>query len=265
MTQDRSKEATPYQDVNEVLAHLSDGLTELLGNQLVGLYLTGSLTYGDFDYGSSDIDFLAVLEKVFSERQLRDIQDMHDRIGERVPRWAKRLEGSYITKDMSTSTDRPEETRPYVNGGKMHHYRYGNEWTINLAALYECSVAIDGPDPKSIFPKVTMDQVREASKKDFIEDWLPKLDDPDAFHKQNYESAHLKAYAVLTMCRILHRNKNDGVVSKRVASSWVKKTYGKPWSELVERAERWQHGQDMASDDQVKDFIRFTFSELGQV
>lgn len=265
MERDMTEGITPYPDINKVLDRLSDGLTQILGDQLVGLYLTGSLTYGDFDYGSSDIDFLAVLDKVLSETQLEEVKAMHDRIGESVPRWAKRLEGSYITEEMLGRSDRPTEPRTYVNAGKMNHLRYGNEWIINLSALHERSVALTGPDPKDIFPKVTMEQVREASKRDLIDEWLPKLGDPDAFHKANYDSEHLKAYAVLTMCRILYRNENDGVVSKRVASAWVKKTYGSKWSDLVEKAEHWQHGQDMDSDETVKDFIRFTSRELEHV
>jgi len=254
---------TPYDDVNAVLTLLSDGMTALLGKQLLGLYLTGSLTYGGFDPGSSDIDFLAVLSKVLSSEQLQAITAMHERIGKRVPRWAKRLEGSYITQEMIATKVRPGQARPYVNGGEIHHYRYGNEWTVNLYALQECGVALIGPEPSVMFPQVGIEDVRAASKHDLIDEWLPKLDDPEAFHRAGYDSDHLRAYAVLTMCRILHRAKHDGIASKRVASRWVKETYGKPWRILVEQAESWRHGETMATDQGVKDFIAFTAREIG--
>jgi len=253
---------TPYDDVNAVLTHLSTGLTELLGERLIGLYLTGSLTYGDFDPGSSDIDFLAVLENRVSDEQLQGITGLHERIGKADPRWAKRLEGSYITQDMIATKDRPDRARPYFNAGEIHQYRYGNEWTINLHALQECGVALVGPLSQQIFPHVDIWDVRAASRQDLIEEWLPKLDDPDAFHRAGYDSDHLRAYAVLTMCRILHRATHDSVVSKRVASKLVKQTYGEPWKNLVEQAENWRHTQTMASDQEVKDFIAFTAQEL---
>ena len=252
---------TPHKDVNQVLELLRTGLKELLNNQLAGLYLTGSLTYGDFDKGSSDIDFLAVLNKPLTDQQLEKIKTLHQKIGEAVPFWAKRLEGSYITTEMIKTKDRPEEQRPYVNGGKVNLYKYGNEWTINLYALQETGVAIVGVEPSITFPTVTIEDVREASKQDLLNDWQPKLDDPNAFNHEDYDSNHLKAYAVLTMCRILHRAKNDGIASKRVASSWVKETY-KDWASLVEQAEQWQHGKDMSPDDDVRDFIRFTMKEV---
>lgn len=103
------------------------------GEQLIGLYLTGSLTYGDFNPGSSDIDFLRVLSKELSAEQVDAIVDMHKRIGAATPHWANRLEGSYITQDMIATKNRPERGRPYVNAGDLQRYRYGNEWTINLS------------------------------------------------------------------------------------------------------------------------------------
>ena len=47
---------TPHEDVNGALCVLARDLTATFGDHLVGLYLTGSLSYGDFDRGSSDID-----------------------------------------------------------------------------------------------------------------------------------------------------------------------------------------------------------------
>lgn len=254
-----NQKLTPHEDVNQVLELLTSGLQNLLGNQLVGLYLTGSLTYGDFDKDSSDIDFLAVLDNPLAEGQLEAVKELHQQIGEAVPFWEKRLEGSYITTEMIKTKERPEEPRPYVNGGKVNLYKYGNEWTINLYALLETGVAIIGREPTQMFPTVTIEDVREASKQDLLNDWQPKLDDPNAFSSEDYDSNHLKAYAVLTMCRILHRAKNDGIASKRVASGWVKETYP-DWAQIVEQAEQWQHGKQMSSDDEVREFIRFTIS-----
>ncbi len=162
---------------------------------------------------------------------------------------------------MIKTKDQPEEQRPYVNGGRVNLYKYGNEWIINLYALQETGVAIVGLEPSQMFPPVTIEDVREASKQDLLDDWKPKLDDPDAFNHKGYDSNHLKAYAVLTMCRILHRAKNDDIASKRVAPGWVKETY-KEWADVVTKAEQWQHGKEMSSDNDVRNFMRFTMKEV---
>ena len=51
---------TPYAEANAAVEALLDGVKETLGEQMVGLYLYGSLASGDFDPQTSDIDFLVV-------------------------------------------------------------------------------------------------------------------------------------------------------------------------------------------------------------
>jgi predicted nucleotidyltransferase len=46
---------TPYPDVNEILSLLFSRAQEVLGDQLLGMYLHGSLANGGFDQ-ASDID-----------------------------------------------------------------------------------------------------------------------------------------------------------------------------------------------------------------
>ena len=67
----------------------------------------------------------------------------------------------------------------------------------------------------------------------------------------------------MTLCRILHRAASDDVVSKRVASAWVKETYDHDWIvDLVEAAEHWEDGEAMDCSDGVRDFIAFARDQL---
>ena len=54
-------DVTPYPAINTVLTEWVEGLKSLLGKNLVGLYLSGSLAYGDFVPERSDIDLEAVV------------------------------------------------------------------------------------------------------------------------------------------------------------------------------------------------------------
>jgi hypothetical protein len=251
-----------FDDVNEVLDLLSADLQKFLGKKLVALYLTGSLSYGDFDYGSSDIDFLAVLTKELTPKQLEAVKEMHNRIGRKVPYWSKRLEGSYIPRKWLNSINRPSGKRPYVNGGTVNMYPYGNEWPLNLYVLYQCGIALVGQNPKKLIPPVDIKDVREASKKNLLEEWAPKLKEKDPFFYPGYDSSHLQVYAILTMCRILHRAKIDSIASKKEASIWVKKAYRKQWSDLIEEAENWKHGIKLDKQEETKAFIKFVIEEI---
>lgn len=259
MQLEQIRRLTPHQDINDILVELARGLSGTLGGRLVGFYLTGSLTYGDFDRGSSDIDYLVVMDEPVSDEQRRALVALHEAVGKRFPAWRERIEGSYVTRAMLPNLHPPVAGRPYVNGGAFWEPDppYGNEWLLNLYVLRECGIALIGPDPADLIGPVGIDDVREASRRDLVEDWLPMADDPTAF-----DDSHLQAYVTLTLCRILHRAAHDGVASKRVASAWVKNEYGEPWRSLAERAERWSHGEDMRSNAGVRDFIRFTDQTL---
>jgi hypothetical protein len=124
--------------------------------------------------------------------------------------------------------------------------------------LRECGIALIGPPPIELVGPIGIEDVREASRRDLIEEWLPKVSDPASL-----ADSHLQAYATLTLCRILHRAHNDGVASKRVASAWVRERYGAPWRSLVERAEGWTHGDDMDRNAEVRAFISFVARDVG--
>src|SRR5215831_9466804 len=102
-----------YPDVVTVVRSLQNGIPGTLGDTLVGLYLTGSLSYGGFDYASSDIDFLALCRQRPSAGEIKALSAMHRDIAGQTPRWAERIEGSYIWESMLSSLDPPRESRPY--------------------------------------------------------------------------------------------------------------------------------------------------------
>lgn len=256
------KKLTPYSDINDVLATLSKGVERIIGDNLIGLYLTGSLTYGDFNMGSSDIDFLVILKNPLTTEEFEKIKIMHEKIGQTYPTWAKRMEGSYLTESMLNEVDAPEKpkiARPYFNEGKFWepNPQYGNEWTLNLYVLYEKGVALIGKSPKEILSPVSIEAVREASRRDLYEEWIPKLND-DVFFK----NSHYKAYLVLTLCRILYRATHAEVASKKVASAWAKKEFGKPWDKLIEAAENWEHGTEMDMTKEIKEFVKFVANKI---
>jgi hypothetical protein len=242
-------------DIDTILATLADQARDVVGDQLVALWLTGSLTYGVFDGGSSDFEYLAVLWAPLCGEQRAGLAALHAEIAARWPEWAERIEGSWIPRAWLGGIGRPAAGRPYVNGGAFWDPDppYGNEWLINLYALRERGVALAGPEPGALIPGIDIADVRRASTRDLHEEWVPKLDDAAFF-----ASSHHRAYVTLTICRILHRAENDEVVSKRVAAAWVKARYPEPWIvDLVDRAERWRHGEELGLAGDVQRFITF--------
>ena len=95
-----AKQYTPYVDVNKILDTLLCGAKEILGNQLIGMYLYGSLASGDFDPKSSDIDFVVITNDFLPGEIISKLEDLHKRIWSNGLKWAAKLEGAYVPKDL---------------------------------------------------------------------------------------------------------------------------------------------------------------------
>jgi hypothetical protein len=50
------RKLTPYQGINDLLGDWKESVKNVLGEKVVGLYLSGSLAYGGFVPERSDID-----------------------------------------------------------------------------------------------------------------------------------------------------------------------------------------------------------------
>src|SRR5581483_4207988 len=71
---------TPYADVNTLLLTLLARIQTILKNRLVGFYLHGSLSLGDFDPEASDVDFLVVTTEELGGEILDSVHTMHNEI-----------------------------------------------------------------------------------------------------------------------------------------------------------------------------------------
>ena len=86
----------PYPELREVLNVFVDEVAAELKENLVGIYLVGSIASGDFDL-DSDVDFLVVTNTELTEANMKSLQDIQTRMHEIDCYPAKHLEGSYIS------------------------------------------------------------------------------------------------------------------------------------------------------------------------
>lgn len=254
------KAITIYPEVNEVLVYWSEKTQEAVGQDLIGLYLFGSLAYGDFVPKRSDIDLVAVIKDPLSLVELEKVKKLHLEIEEKFPGWKGRVECSYLPKSMMNEELPPKQTRPYFGGSTWYDEAdYGNEWLINQYFLYHNSVALFGPEYKSLMvAPPDLREVQKASIRDLLSEWKPKINDLEWLKNSHYQS-----YLVLNLCRILYTLHNTKLSSKKVAADWVKKTFSE-WCELIEEAEAWDYDKKMEQQEKVTAFIRFAIREVSE-
>jgi predicted nucleotidyltransferase len=248
---------TPYQDINDILVLMSEELNDILGKKLLGFYLTGSLTYGDFKPDRSDIDLLVVVENQLSQDEIIRVKKMHEKIKQFYKSWKERIECSYLPVNLLSNILPPKQPRPYVGGGIFYpKAQYGNEWLINNYFLYHYGIAIMGPDFKELIQPINIVDIQKASARDLFKEWEPKINDPVWLKNSHYQS-----YLILNLCRILYTVVAGKLGSKKVSCKWVKNQYPQ-WKDLIKKAENWHYGIEMQEQEQSVEFIKFTIGEV---
>lgn len=251
---------TPYQDINEILLYISNGIKNIAGENLIGLYLFGSLAYGDFNPGSSDIDLVAIVNQPLNHDELKLIKNLHKQVEERDQKWKNRLECSYTPIDMLKSILPPKNPRPYYGSGIFYDEApYGNEWIINNYLLYEHGISLMGPDFKELIKPIDIIEVQKACIRDLFQEWKPKITDLEWLDNSHYQS-----YFVMNLCRILYTVIGGTTGTKKIAAEWVKNKFGPPWSNLIETAESWKYGKEMLLKNEAIDFIKFVIDKIKQ-
>jgi hypothetical protein len=247
---------TSYDDVNAILNEVLTGAQVILGDNFVGMYLDGSLASGDFNYETSDIDFVVATAREVSATQMAALVEMHGRIGKTDSKWAIQLEGAYIPLAALRRYDTHNATHPYIDRGasNLRWEHLDMDWVIHRHVLNTWGVTLAGPPSRSLIDPVTPDELRQATADLLAHWWAPMLDDPT-----HLEHDGSRAYAVMTMCRALYTWRHGDVVSKPAAGRWALAHLDERWAALIERAMSWQNGRPMGDVPETQAFIRFTY------
>src|SRR5213593_4195557 len=203
-------------EVSEILAALIPGVQTALADNLVGVYLCGSLATGDF-IETSDIDFVVAIERPVSDAEVGALIEMHARLAALPNPYADRLEGAYIDR---ASLRRFEPGREFLTvecetplRWKVHE----TSWLIERCGLRESGIALLGPDPRSLIDPISAEELRDAARQRVREwaTWAADPHDPEWLPPRSHQ-----AYVVETMCRALYTLAFGELVSKRKAVQW---------------------------------------------
>ena len=253
---------TPYPAVNEVVKLLLANVKAILHDQFVGMYLYGSLASGDFNPATSDIDFLVVTTDALGAETITKLEAMQNLAWATSLQRAGKLEGAYVPKELIRRHKPDGQACPILNEGKLSVEKLGSDWIIQRHVVREVGVVIEGPDPQTLIDFVSPAEIRAAVVGTLHEWWFPMLVDP-TWLREN-ESGD-RAFAVITMCRVLHALENGTIVSKPKATQWAQAKLGEPWTGLINKALAISQRKDQdVSVHEALDFIRFVKEQIMQ-
>ena len=250
----RSSYPTPYPDINAVLDELLSSVRVVLGNSFIGLYLHGSLAYGDFNPQTSDIDFLVVTGTRLPIETFFALKDMHARLFASGMAWSQSLEGAYIPKEDLRRHNPALAPIPWLGvDGHFALETLGSDWILQRWILREKGLSVFGPPLKPIIDPISAQDLKEAVHASLRDWWSPPFPSPERFQSGEYQ-----AYAVLTMCRSLYVLDHGAIASKPEASRWAMETLDERWQTLIAAATSWRPGIEFDRLNETMGFILFT-------
>ena len=222
--------------MNRAVERLRQGLRDALGDELVGLYLSGSLALGGFDQASSDVDVLVATSRVLPRAALDRLARLHAAL--KAPGgWTARLEAVYLPVAALRRYD-PDDTRRYPIAAGDRDFalgRQGPSWVLDRWVAREHGLALAGPAATTLIDPIGPEALRASVRSLLLGYWAGQLDGPPPawLRPRNYQ-----AFAVLSMCRALYTLEHGEVVSKPAAAAWAGRRLGPPWPDQVARALR---------------------------
>lgn len=222
---------TAYPHINQFLQTVLTELQGVLGAKLAGLYLYGSLVWGDYDDGVSDADLLAAITNDLSETEFAALEAMHHALIARYPEWNDRLEIVYLSLEgLKTFREKRSPIAVISPGEPFNLKDAGADWLMNWYMVLTKGVTLYGAPPAAIIDPIPTAEFVEAVK-DHARLWPTWISDED--------SRGFQSYSILTLCRAWYTCKHGEQVSKATAAAWAARQLP-AYAALIERALDWR-------------------------
>ena len=193
--------ATYPSEVAPLIEALLDGVRDALGENLTGVYLSGSLALGGFDPETSDVDVLVVTGRPVSDAEFAALKALH----ERLPAVGNDFSLDYDVYYIDRGTIRRfKEGQRHVKVGTGEPFSWRQNrpnWVLERWTVRERGVTVAGPDPKTLIDPVSPDDLRSAAGVELgvrFQHWID-----GSWPRRELAQIGAQAFEVETVCRAL--------------------------------------------------------------
>ncbi|MBA3822543.1 MAG: DUF4111 domain-containing protein [Ktedonobacterales bacterium] len=245
---------TPYPEVNAVVHELLTAIQAILGAQLQGVYLVGSLALGDFRPQNSDLGLIMVTVGTLSDEAVTMLRDLHRRFDQSGSPWVAHVDAVYIPQDVLREPSPTADRYPILEWpGSLALGPLESGWAIQRYTLREYGVVVSGPDPRTLLDLVNPDDLRQVSAA-IVERWRDQAHcDPEWLAWLREPENHI--FVVLTLCRVFYTLETGSVASRPAAARWAEHHLPSRWRKLIGHATTEQLTKDDGPDDEVTDTV----------
>ena len=244
--------ATMLPEVAQMLDSLEAGVREILGDNLIGLYVRGSLATGDFIAGNSDIDALATTERPVDDEQFPALAKFHAEQSRLANPYADQVEIAYIDR-AALKRFQPGFCHPTLYRGEALLWTEHREnWILERWTVRERGITLLGRSPQELIDPVSPDELRQAVRAR-LQDWADSARQPEPLPPR---------YSVETMCRALYTIHHGSLSSKSEAVAWALNIIPDHWASLVKVARIEDNPDDQSG---VREFVLWATAEADRI
>lgn len=206
---------------------------EIIGNQLTGIYLHGSMAMGCFNADKSDIDIIVIDEGITDEQKISLMKQIV-KLNRNAP--SKGLEISFIKKEYCKPFVYPtpfelhfssmylqwfnDNPKDYVNKMKGEDKDLAAHFTI----IKECGVRLYGKEIGEVFGDVP--------RKDYIDSIWYDIENATEDILEN------PLYIILNLCRVLAYLRDKIIISKEKGGEWGLLHLDEKYHLLIQQAQQ---------------------------
>ena len=204
--------------------------------KIYGIYIYGSLSYGDFDEVTSDVDVIVVIKEPFTKVDIKSLEGIVEQYRLSHKDWLKRTELDFVEiGEINQKVNNTIETvrisdSTVKSGVKMHGA------SIDLANLSECGIVLFGPHPATFMPRVSRELLTQALREKFLD---LKRNIPTWMTLNLWN----QAFIVVQLCRVIYTLKTNKYGSKKTATKWCTENLPEPFNEVA-----------LEADNKIKNF-----------
>ena len=225
------------------LDDLVEDVRGVVGEDVVGVYLHGSLALGCFNPALSDIDLLVVTKRALTPEQRQALG--------RVLRRSGRIEISFLAAPSLRPWRHPAPYDLHFTGsdGSMLGPGEDHDLAAHVSVTRHAGVALFGPPPNDVFPEVPWEDYEDSLRRDLA--WS--------------RDHSTELYGVLSPARIWATLSTKEIHSKDSGAAWALERAPAEFRPLLERArEMYRTGdqQHAFEREQVLRFADFVTDQL---
>jgi hypothetical protein len=250
--------------VSGLISDLLAGVRDALGDNLLGVYLRGSLALGDFDTETSDVDILVVTERPVSEAEFEALAALHGRIPPTEDNeYGRRYEVSYIDQGSIKRFGPGERRHPRCTDDERFEWAdHRPNWVLERWTVRERGVTVLGPDPKTLIDPIEPTEIRGAVRDELrqrLQHWMD-----GSWARSEIAHRGAQAFEVETVCRALYTLASGELPTKPQAIVWGRDNLPERLHTLIEwaQAHRGDRTQDATMIPEVMGFLRWAVSQV---